>query len=389
MKNRILMLLDNPFTSDRRVQREATSLNEAGFSVTVICTLGRDNPIKENCNGVSIYRLFSADIFNPKKIFSHKMWAKKILEKFSFDIVHCHDQTMLSIGANIKKRLPQIKLIYDSHELFHSWPINSTNFESWTIMLKSILVRKYFIRRELKNSRHVDYIITVNDSIASNLRTYFHFENDILVIRNCPEYIPNQTKSNVLREKFNISPKTKILVFIGANIYLNSLNIEQVFQEFKNEIDVAIVVISKKNEHSIQVMNYVKKMNIENVHFHDKIKPKEINEYLSSADVGLVPTWNKNDLSYWFALDNKLFEYIQARIPVLATCQPEYVKIIDSNKCGVCINADEKNAYINGYKSILSDYKHYQSNSNLTAKKVSWNNEKNKIQQFYKQITNE
>ena len=385
----ILMLLDNPFTNDRRVSREALALMEVGFEIKMICTRANGLAEKELQNGIEIIRIFDKSIFDPKKFLTHKKWGEYIENNFHFDYIHCHDQTMLSIGVSIKKNRPSVQLIYDSHELFHSWPINSTNFESWTIMLKSILVRKYFIRRELKNSRHVDYIITVNDSIASNLKKYFNFKNKILVSRNCPEYIPNQNKSNVLREKFNISPKTKILVFLGANIYLNSLNIEQVFQEFKNEIDVAIVVISTKNEHSLQVMNYVKKMNIENVHFHDKIKPEEINQYLSSADVGLVPTWNKNDLSYWYALDNKLFEYIQAKIPVLATCQPEYVKIIEPNKCGVCINADKKNAYLNGYKSILSNYKYYQSNSDLTAKKISWDNEKNKIQEFYKQLAHE
>jgi glycosyltransferase involved in cell wall biosynthesis len=124
------------------------------------------------------------------------------------------------------------------------------------------------------------------------------------------------------------------------------------------------------------------------VHFHDKVKPEQINEYLSSADVGVVQTWNKSDLSYWYALDNKLFEYIQARIPVLATAQPEYVNIIETEKCGVCIDADQENAYINGFDKIIGDYENYQKNTETAAKKLSWENEKVHIQNLYKQISN-
>ncbi len=382
------MLLDNPFTNDRRVKREALALIEIGFTVQIICTKGVNNPEQEVEDGIEVFRLLDLAIFDPKKIFEHKKWAKKIVESFTFDILHAHDQTMLNMGTLIKKMIPSVPFIYDSHELFHSWPINSSNFESKLIMIKSVLVRKHFIKRELSNSKYIDYIVTVNKSLADNLKDYFKFNKSITVIRNCPEFATSYTKSTILREKFDIPNDKKILVFIGANIYLNTLNIEQVFQEFKDRKDIDIVIISSFKNHSKQVMKYVESKGIKNVHFHDKVKPEQINEYLSSADVGVVPTWNKSDLSYWYALDNKLFEYIQARIPVLATAQPEYVNIIETEKCGVCIDADQENAYINGFDKIIGDYENYQKNTETAAKKLSWENEKVHIQNLYKQISN-
>lgn len=388
MKNRVLMLLDNPFTNDRRVKREALALIEIGFKVQIICTKEKNLPEKEVEEGIEIFRLLDLAIFDPKKLFEHKRWAKKIIESFEFDILHAHDQTMLNMGALIKKMIPSLPFIYDSHELFHSWPINSSNFESKLLMIKSVLVRKHFIKREHRNSRYVDFLVTVNRSLAENLKEYFKFNKSITVIRNCPEFATSYNKSAILREKFNISKDKKILVFIGANIYLNSLNMEQVFEEFKDRIDIDVVVISSFNDHSKQVMKYIESKGIKNVHFHDKVKPEQINEYLSSADVGVVPTWNKSDLSYWYALDNKLFEYIQARIPVLATSQPEYINIIEKEKCGVCIDADQKSAYINGFDKIIGDYEYYQKNTETAAKNLSWENEKVHIQHLYKQIRN-
>jgi starch synthase len=386
MSKNILMLLDNPFTNDSRVKREALALVENGFNVVLLCTKRNNLPEKNEEDGIQIIRLFTESIFDPKKIFEHKKLAKKIIELYNFDIIHAHDQTMLNIAVEIKKIKTNVNLVYDSHELFHSWPLNSSNFDSKLIMLKSILARKYFIRRELRNSKYIDFLITVNNSLAANLKKYFNFNKTITVVRNCPDYSGTFQKTTVLRELFNIDQSKKILVFIGSNIYLNSLNMEQVFLEFKNNTDYVIVVIAGFNEHSNQVKKFISDNGINNVYFHDRVDPYKINYFLSSADVGIVPTWNRKDLSYWLALDNKLFEYIQAGVPVLATQQPEYVAIVEKEKCGVCVNPDEANAYINGFKTILSDYSSYQLNAEQAAKKISWGNEKKYLLELYKTI---
>jgi hypothetical protein len=57
--------------------------------------------------------------------------------------------------------------------------------------------------------------------------------------------------------------------------------------------------------------NLVKSQNL-NVIFQGKIMPEKIMDALQTCHIGLVTTWNKKDLSYWLALDNKLFHYIHA-----------------------------------------------------------------------------
>jgi len=383
---KVLMLLDNPFTNDRRVQREAETLVKNGFLVQLVC-LKQSALLKEEIiNGVEIIRLFDLSIFDPKKFSEHKKLAKYLTDNFEFDIVHAHDQTMLNIGAKIKK-LKKTILIYDSHELFHSWPLNSSNYDSKLLHLKSLLVRKWFIFRESKNKKHIDFLITVNNSIAKNLENYLKINSSkISVLRNTPEYSSPAEKSTILRDHFNIPENQKILVFIGANIYLNSLNMEQVFEEFEPRKDIAIVVIAAFNDHSNQIKEYVKANNYTNIYFHDKINHEVINSYLASADVGLVPTWNKKDLSYWYALDNKLFEYLQAGIPILATSQPEYQLIVENLKIGVCVNPDIKNDYLNGFLQILENYDQYKQNATETSKELCWENEQKILTTFYNAI---
>src|SRR5205085_10913814 len=135
--------------------------------------------------------------------------------------------------------------------------------------------------------------------------------------------------SNIIREKFKIAAESKILVFIGANIYTKTLNLEQVMDEVGNQPNISFVFISSFKAGKVELENRAKEKGYTNIYFHPLLKPSEINNYLSSCDAGLVPTWNKKYLSYWYALDNKLFEYLMAEIPILATIQPEYKNIVE------------------------------------------------------------
>jgi glycosyltransferase involved in cell wall biosynthesis len=110
----------------------------------------------------------------------------------------------------------------------------------------------------------------------------------------------------------------------------------------------------------------------------------EIPFYLSSADAGLVPTWNKKDLSYWYALDNKLFEYLVSGIPVLATQQPEYRQIVEKYTIGVCVNPENKNAYLDGFWEILNRKDVFRTNVRKATLELNWEKESLKLLGFYK-----
>lgn len=385
-KRNILVLLDNPLTNDRRVQREIQTLTENGYSVNLIATQGNGLPTNEKLFGAKIHRILDQRIFDPKQQSCYNEFAQRICEQFEFDLIHAHDHSMLHLGVKIKKLKPTIKLVYDSHELFHSWPLNISNYDSKWVWFKSWIVRKLYINREKRNGKFIDHLITVNDSLERNLRVYLDIKGKTLVLRNIPEKNNEIVKTNLLREKFNIPDSTKILVFIGANIYRKTLNLEQVLCELKDESEFAVVFICSFNNNSLAVMDWVKQNNINNVHFHDKILPNDIPKFLSSADVGLVPTWNKKDLSYWFALDNKLFEYIHSGLPVLATAQPEYKAIVEHFNCGVCVNPDESDAYKIGLRSILDDMSFYDKNALKASEELNWESEREKLVEFYHNI---
>ncbi len=382
---RIAMLLDNGFTNDKRVIQEAHSIAD-NFDLTLFCMKGNQLPLREVSKNIKVRRTIPEDIFRIQSYFKLKQIAREVAS-YRFDIIHCHDHLMLNLGAMVKSLNPETILIYDSHELFHSWPMNFSS-QNLLIILKSFFVRKIQIYNEKKFGRYIDFLITVNESLAGVLKNYFKIQSTPLVVRNIPMIEASSVSTNILRKKFKISDKKKILVFIGAHIYLKTLNMVQVLNEVGNKEDLAFVIISSADEHRKQVEKYVLQKNFDNVYFHNVVPHEEITTYLSGCDAGIIPTWNKKNLSYWFALDNKLFNYLMAELPILSTAQPEYKAIVEKYNIGVCVNPDEEGAYYSGWKKLIENKEQYLNNLIETKKQLNWENESRLLINFYDQLAN-
>jgi glycosyltransferase involved in cell wall biosynthesis len=384
---KIAMLLDNDFVNDRRVQREAQTLVSVGYDLTLYAVKSESLPEEEVANGVKVKRIFDPFIgdIKVKAISCVRKMAESIAAQHP-DILHCHDQAMLNVGTAIKKISKNVTLVYDSHELFHLWPLNYISYASQWIRLKSYIVRKCQIYRERKNGWSIDYLITVNDSLAEILRRYLNLREAPLVLRNIPERVPVPAKNDVIRKAFGISLDRKVIVFIGLNIYRHSLNLETVFDQIAPVPNLSLVVICGERGNKKELVEYVRSRGYGNIYFHPLLKPSEINQYLASCDLGLVPTWNRKDMSYWYALDNKLFEYISAGIPVLATQQPEYKNIVEKHNVGVCVNPDEPLAYRRGAEKILSGYTAYSDYLKRAVQELNWEQEQRKLLELYQKI---
>lgn len=383
---RVAMLLDNPYTNDRRVQREAETLAKAGYDVSLICTKAKGIADEEVVNGVKIFRIFDQPaLFDVKNKSYPKKVASYIVENFPFEVLHTHDREMLHVARYIHQFKKGFKYIHDIHEMHFSFPVISGS-SSFFVKLKSKAVHQLRVWREKSDAVNIKDFITVNYSLEENLRKYHQLQKHGVVLRNVPEKIEKIEHQNLIRKKFNIPEETKILVFIGANIYPQVLNLEQVISEVGNKKDLALVFICADNENKKMVERWTISQGFENVFFHPLLKPDEIPNYLASCDVGLVPTWNKKNLSYWYALDNKLFEYMMSEIPILATQQPEYIKMVDAYKIGVCVNPDQPNAYYNGLQEILNNYHYYKGNIPKAKEENNWEFESKKLLHLYNEV---
>src|SRR5262249_44550973 len=153
------------------------------FDITLLALEGAGLPEAEIVDRIQVRRIFSPTIFDVKRP-SYLRSQARVWATEGFDVLHCHDLWMLHLGVLVKRLRPETVLIYDSHELFYGWPLNLARDIDWFTKLKSILVRKYLIRRERADARHLDHLITVNESIAERLVEHFKLTMQPIVIRN-------------------------------------------------------------------------------------------------------------------------------------------------------------------------------------------------------------
>lgn len=383
---RVIMLLDNPFITDKRVYNEATALTEVGHDVTLICTCREDVPESETIREVKIFRLFRPDIKDFKNTQYYKRMIDVIFQRFEYDVIHVHDMFLLRVGYGLKKLKPNVKLIYDSHELFSDWHLTLNKSSNWFVHVKSVIVRKLWIRQEYRLAKKADAMITVNNSLANILKKYFALKYDLTVLRNLTEKAHVSGEVIDFRQIFNITPTQKILVFIGSNLFLHTRNLAQAILELGNVPDLALVFIGSDNQYRKETEDFTRLHNIQNIFFHDTIPFAEIPRYLGGADAGLVPTWNKSSKSYWFALDNKIFDYIMAGIPILGTQQPEYINIIEGYKIGICVNPDIPGDFLRGFNQLMERKTEFLDNIPHAREVLNWDSEKLKLVELYQTL---
>ena len=130
-------------------------------------------------------------------------------------------------------------------------------------------------------------------------------------------------------------------------------------------------------------LKYLKKIanKIENIkiNFFDPIPPNEVVPKLSQYDIGLSYVYPSN-LSYLYSLPNKLFQYIQARLAILSSPNPEMAKIVSKYNLGF-ISQDYTplslaNTLLLFNKENINKFK---ENSNKAARIFNYDNEASKF----------
>ena len=124
---RILMLLENnPFPQDTRVQHEANCLSHAGYSVSVICQRGKAQPYYDCIDGVRVYR-FPAPApanglvgyayeygYTTIALFLISIW---VFFRHGFDVIHAHNPPDILVLVALPYKCIGKRFIFDHHDL--------------------------------------------------------------------------------------------------------------------------------------------------------------------------------------------------------------------------------------------------------------------------------
>jgi len=357
---KVTLVVTSDLVTDQRVHKIATTLSKNNYHVTVIGNEKKNSlPLLKNEYYETLrFRCW----FKRGKLFYIEFQLRLffILLFFNrFDIVHANDLDTL-LPAFLACKMKRKKIIYDSHEYFTQTPelINRPITQKIWLYLEKFLVPK------LKNA------LTVNDILAEIYQKKYgvNFHS----IYNVPFKL-----STPLQEK-----KEKILIYQGA---LNlGRGIELMIETMKLLPDWELWILGKGD-----IENQLKKLaeNQRNIKFFGVIPHQELRNYTLQAKIGLSLEEDLGE-NYRVATPNKLFDYIQALVPVIVSDLPGLRFILEQHKVGFILKERTANGLSHLIKSLenIEKYRFFQLNCQKAAKIYCWENQEKKLLNIYENL---
>ncbi len=367
---RIIVSVTNDLVTDQRVKKICNTLQELGYDITLIGReLSGSLPIKRK------YRTIRMKLFFKKKFLFYAEYNIRLFFKLLFlkkDILLANDLDTLLPNYLISK-IFHIKLVYDSHELFTEVPELIHRPKVRNIWLKI----EQWIFPKLKN------IYTVNNSIANFYRN--KYRKNIHVIRNVAPELKNKEIDQILAEKLKGTKKMLILQGTGINIDRGAEEAIKMMEYLEN----TLLYIIGGGDVFDQLKELAGKLKLNHkVIILDRMPYDKLMEYTKIANLGLSLDKGTN-LNYEYSLPNKIFDYIQAEIPLFVSDRKEVGLIVLENQIGSTTKSHNPKILASQIKKILSDdekINFWKKNLKYAAKKYHWGKESRKLKKIFEYL---
>ena len=366
---RVIVSVINDLATDQRVNKSCLALQKAGYEVLLVGRVQRKSPVMDKRPYAS-HRMKL--LFEKGPCF----YAEYNIRLFFFLLFH---RANLLLSNDLDTILPNyfvsrlrgIKMIYDSHEYFTETPelVNRPKVQRVWKRIEEFVVPK------------LDEMITVCDSIADLFREKYGVKCH--VIRNIPPQKALPPKGD--KSELGLPMDKHLLVLQGSGINIQR-GAEELVQAMQYLDDCHLMIIGGGDVLPV-LKQMVVDLNItDRVRFLPRMPYAKMMAYSQNAEFGFCLDKDTN-LNYRFSLPNKLFDFIQAGVPIIASHLTEIEKIIRKYDLGLFIeNHDPKTiaATIHDGLSDTERIKAWKANLAQAAADLCWENEEQKLLEIYR-----
>lgn len=375
MSTRVVSLVLNNFVNDNRVLKEVRSLSAAGYELTVSALSTNGEPLEEEHPEFKVRRIRLKTAVLPRgKFWGGIKYAELVLTTLwryrNYDIWHCNDFEPLMMVWMLRIFRKKPLVVYDAHEYARE--------KNGLGKLEKKIVR-YFEPICIKKANRV---ITVSEGIAEEYERLYGIK-DVEVIYNAPHAIQLNEKPDIFRMKFGIAKEKVIFLYQGK--FHKGRGIELVLQATEYLRNTNAVLVFMGSGGLVQEVERVAETN-ENVYFHPEVPYEAIIQHTASADFGLLTVENIC-LSYYYCMPNKMFEYIQAGIPILTTNLYDCKNLITKEHIGLVIPEFTAKSFGESIlKAMETDTAQFREGLRSAASKYHWKVEEEKLIRLYRGV---
>lgn len=239
--------------------------------------------------------------------------------RFAPEVFVAHDLPMLAVARQQAERCGA-KLVYDSHELYCEQEFSEREKKGWAQI----------------EARHIgacDAVITVNASIAAELEQRYGIEG-VGVIHNADRASVTPAREKLFHKEFALPDSTRILLLQGGlSAGRNLESLVEAMVHVRNG-SIALVILGD-GALSKPLATRVRRLGLgKRVFFHAAVRQEDLPRYTVAADAGVIP-YQATCLNNYFCTPNKLFEFIAAGLPILASDLPEIARMVEGRSIGL------------------------------------------------------
>lgn len=351
----------------RIYSKECLTLAAAGYDTTLIACDGQQASdqvklIKIKEKGGRLKRIF----LRAFRVYSAALSTKA-------DIFHFHDPELLPYGLIIKLTT-RAKTVYDSHECY---PEDIRNKEWLPRSIRIPVARAYELLEDLA-VRRLDLVVAATPYIHQRFK---RVARRIVTVNNYPKLdeFCTDTSAGADVNKDGVCYVGAISEIRGILPFLESLSYVHP--------DIKVYIAGTFANESIRNASFAHP-NWSRVDYYGQVSRSQIREIYNRSFAGIVNFLRAPN--HEFSQPNKLFEYMAAGIPVIASDFPLWKEIIEPTSCGLTVDPDSPLAVANAINILHQDRTLAQamgkSGSNAIATKYSWEQEGIKLINAYSEI---
>jgi glycosyltransferase involved in cell wall biosynthesis len=335
----------------------------SGYQVFLIVADGKGDEI---LNGVTIYDAGLRSSSRIKRMFHTSRSAYRKALELDCPVYHFHDPEFLFYGLKLAHK--RRKVIYDVHEDVPKQTLSKEYINPFfrQIIAKTIKIAEHFV------SSRLYAVVAVTPSITHrfkkyNLRTVNINNYPILLTGDMVEY----------KNRDGICYVGSISRIRGIKELLSSLEFVDASLKLAGDFE--------SEEFRIELVN---DKNWKKVIYYGTVSSSDAAKIVSGSKIGIVtylPEPNHID-----AQPNKMFEYMIAGLPVIASDFPLWREIVMGNECGICVNPKDPVEISEAINYLLKNDVLSEAIGNNGAKavqeKFNWNSEKLKLFSLYSSL---
>ena len=362
---KVILATTNDLSTDQRVHRTAITLLSMGASVLMVGRVkGNALPLIDRP-----YRTKRFHLLFRKGIFFYATYNLRLLIYLLFhhaDIIVSVDLDTL-LACTVAAWIKNAELVYDCHEYFTEVPE----------LVDRHRVKAFWARLERSLLPGIKHSYTVNSSLADiyNLK----YNQNMQVIRNLPL---KKDKVYFVPEVLNF-PGRKILLYQGS---LNMGRGIELAIEAMQWVDSAVLAIIGSGDIEHDLKKLTERLNLaDKVYFIGRVPMENLHNFTSCAYLGLSLE-EKLGLNYFYALPNKIFDYIQAHVPILVSDLPEMSAIVQRYQVGAIVKSRTPRELAKQISEILTDentYRLWRSNLMQVSSMLVWENEASRLRSIF------